>query len=237
MSERGRTVLVTGGSKGIGLATAERFVRREDVEQVIVVARESAAFDESVAWLNEVKSPAVKVWPYRLDLADRAGILGLVDDVYATHGNVDILVNNAGYTKPVPIHQIEFEDFERTIAVNLYAPFTVVQGLLHAGNKFELVVNIASTAGINGRSGWLTYSASKAAVINMSEVMREELAIYGTRVVCISPGRCATDLRRTLAPDEDPSTIMQPEDVANVIEMLSSDVGRFVDSANLVVRQ
>jgi 3-oxoacyl-[acyl-carrier protein] reductase len=70
----------------------------------------------------------------------------------------------------------------------------------------------------------------------MSEVMKEELAIYGTRVVCISPGRCATDLRRTLAPDEDPTTIMQPEDVARVIAMLASDVGRFVDSQNLVVR-
>jgi 3-oxoacyl-[acyl-carrier protein] reductase len=70
----------------------------------------------------------------------------------------------------------------------------------------------------------------------MSAVMKEELAIYGTRVVCISPGRCATDLRRTLAPDEDPTTIMQPEDVAGVIAMLSSDVGRFVDSQNLVVR-
>ena len=66
--------------------------------------------------------------------------------------------------------------------------------------------------------------------------MKEELAIYGTRVVCISPGRCATDLRRTLAPDEDPTTIMQPEHVARVIAMLASDVGRFVDSQNLVVR-
>ena len=66
--------------------------------------------------------------------------------------------------------------------------------------------------------------------------MKEELAIYGTRVVCISPGRCATDLRRTLAPEEDPTTIMQPEHVAGVIAMLASDVGRFVDSQNLVVR-
>jgi Dehydrogenases with different specificities (related to short-chain alcohol dehydrogenases) len=66
--------------------------------------------------------------------------------------------------------------------------------------------------------------------------MKEELAIYGTRVVCISPGRCATDLRKTLAPDEDPTTIMQPEHVAGVIDMLASDVGRFVDSRNLVVR-
>ena len=237
MSDRRRSVLVTGGSKGIGLSTAERFARRDDVGQVVVVARKSAAFDDAIGHLEEVRSPDVQVTPYELDLADRDGILELVDRVYTTHGNIDVLVNNAGYTKPVPIHQIDFADFERTIAVNLYAPFTVVQGLLHHGNKFELVVNIASTAGINGRSGWLTYSASKAAVINMSEVMREELAIYGTRVVCISPGRTATDLRRTLAPDEDPTTIMQPEHVAAVIEMLASDVGRFVDSTNLVVRQ
>jgi 3-oxoacyl-[acyl-carrier protein] reductase len=232
-----RTVLVTGGSKGIGLATAERFVRREDVGQVVVVARESRAFVDAVARLEDAAAPWVKVWPRHVDLADRDATLALVEDVYAVHGNVDVLVNNAGYTKPEPIHQIDFAEFERTMAVNLYAPFTVVQGLLHAGNRFELVVNVASTAGVTGRSGWLTYSASKAAVITMSEVMREELAIYGTRVVCISPGRCATDLRRTLAPDEDPSSIMQPGDVAKVIEMLASDVGRFVDSTNLVVRQ
>src|SRR5699024_2823076 len=108
------------------------------------------------------------------------------------------------------------------MAVNLYGPFTLVQDLLHRGNKFDLIVNVASTAGINGRSGWLTYSASKAAVINMSQVMRDELAIYGTRVVCISPGRTATALRRTLAP---------------VIATLASPVGRFIDSENLVVRQ
>ena len=120
--------------------------------------------------------------------------------------------------------------------VNFYATFVLNQWLLHAGNRFEFILNIASTAGINGRSGWLTYSASKAAMIAMSQVMKEELSIYGTRVVTISPGRCATALRRTLAPDEDPSTIMQPEDVAGVIELLASDHGRFVDSQNLVVR-
>lgn len=232
----GRTVLVTGASKGIGLRTAERFAARDDVAQLVLVARSSPAFDDAVARVSAL-NPAVAVSAHPFDLADRPGILGLVRDVHASHGNVDVLVNNAGYTNPQPIHQIRFEEFERTMAVNLYAPFTLVQELLHLGNRFEVVVNVASTAGIQGRSGWLTYSASKAAVINMSEVMREELAIYGTRVVCISPGRTATDLRRTLAPDEDPSTIMQPEHVAQVIEMLSTDVGRFVDSTNLVVRQ
>lgn len=233
-----KTLMVTGASKGIGLETVRRFLQNDaEVSTIVLVARESEEYTRALAELEELNERGVTLAPYVADLADRGGVIRLCAEIVKAHGNVDILVNNAGYTKPVPLQQVDFADFERTIAVNLYAPFTFVQELLHHGNKFELIVNIASTAGINGRSGWLTYSASKAAVINMSEVMREELAIYGTRVVCISPGRTATALRRVLAPDEDPSTIMQPQDVAEVIEMLASPVGRFVDSANLVVRQ
>lgn len=233
-----KTLMVTGASKGIGLETVRRFLQNDaDLSTIVLVARESEDFTKALAELEEINERGVTLAPYFADLADRGSVIRLCGEISKKHGTVDILVNNAGYTKPVPLQQVDFADFERTISVNLYAPFTFVQELLHHGNKFELIVNIASTAGINGRSGWLTYSASKAAVINMSEVMREELAIYGTRVVCISPGRTATALRRVLAPDEDPSTIMQPQDVAEVIEMLASPVGRFVDSANLVVRQ
>jgi 3-oxoacyl-[acyl-carrier protein] reductase len=233
-----RTLMVTGASKGIGLETIRRFLQNDqELTTVILVARESEDYAKALAELEAINVRGVTLASYYVDLADRGGVVRLCAQISREHGNVDVLVNNAGYTKPVAIQQIEFADFERTIAVNLYAPFTFVQELLHHGNQFKLIVNIASTAGINGRSGWLTYSASKAAVINMSEVMREELAIYGTRVVCISPGRTATALRRVLAPNEDPSTIMQPQDVAAVIEMLASPVGRFVDSANLVVRQ
>ncbi|HEY7222803.1 MAG TPA: SDR family oxidoreductase [Micromonosporaceae bacterium] len=229
--------MITGASKGIGYAIARQMCRADnDYSDIILLARESPAFHAALEKLSTVNTSGKIITPYVIDLADRSRIVGLVPDIMAAHGRVQTLVNNAGYTAPAAIQQIGFADFERTIQVNLYAPFTLVQELLHRGNTFELVVNIASTAGINGRSGWLTYSASKAALISMSQVMKEELAIYGTRVVCISPGRCATDLRRTLAPDEDPTTIMQPEHVAAVVEMLASDVGRFVDSQNLVVR-
>ncbi|QAV69988.1 SDR family oxidoreductase [Salinibacterium sp. UTAS2018] len=233
-----KTVLITGASKGIGLATAREFLTNEPtVSDIIMLARESDHFVENVKWLETLNDRGVRIHTYNVDLGDRQQIIAAMAEINAAHPKVDILVNNAGYTNPVAFQQVEFEDFEKTIMVNVYAPFTVIQELLHHGNKFDAIVNIASTAGITGRAGWLTYSASKAAVINMSDVLREELAIYGTRVVSLSPGRCATDLRKTLAPDEDPSTIMQPEHVASIVRTMVSGVGQYLDSANLVVRQ
>ncbi|ATG51038.1 short-chain dehydrogenase [Brachybacterium vulturis] len=233
-----KTALVTGASRGIGLETTRRFIRsNDDITTVVMFARASEDFDANVAALEKELPIGRKLVPVTVDVGDRDALKQAVTEAYEQVGGIDILVNNAGYTNPVPLQQVDMADFEKTINVNLYGPFTIVQTLLNLGNRFDLIVNIASTAGITGRSGWLTYSASKAAVINMSQVMREELSIYGTRVVCLSPGRTATALRKTLAPDEDPSTIMQPGHVAQVINTMSSPVGRFIDSENIVVRQ
>ncbi|WP_193107142.1 SDR family NAD(P)-dependent oxidoreductase [Brachybacterium sp. FME24] len=233
-----KTALVTGASRGIGLETTRRFILNNDqITTVVMFARDSEDFDAAVAELEAELPIGRRVIPVKVDVGDRGALKKAVKHAYDEVGNIDILVNNAGYTNPVPLQQIKMADFEKTMNVNLYGPFTVVKTLLNRGNRFDLIVNIASTAGINGRSGWLAYSASKAAVINMSQAMREELSIYGTRVVCLSPGRTATALRKTLAPDEDPSTIMQPEHVAQVINTISSPVGRFIDSENIVVRQ
>jgi len=233
-----KVAVVTGASKGIGRAVSERLLSPElKVTTLVVIARQSAEFSQTIVDLREAAGDRVAVIDYALDVGDREETIAVIHDMYARVKRVDILVNNAGYTNPVAIQQVDFADFERTIAVNVYAPFTFVQELLHLGNRFKVIVNIASTAGINGRAGWLTYSASKAALINMSEVMRDELKVDGTRVICLSPGRTATDLRRILAPDEDPTTIMQPEHVAEVIGTMIGPVGRFIDQQNVVVRQ
>ncbi|WP_084128237.1 SDR family oxidoreductase [Demequina sp. NBRC 110055] len=233
-----KTALVTGASKGIGLETVRRLAASDlDITTIVLMARASQAYDENFAALEDEVPAHVTLVRETVDVGDRPALIDAVARVYGEVGNIDFLINNAGYTNPVPIHQVDFADFERTIAVNVYGPFTLVQELLHLGNRFEVIVNIASTAGIGGRSGWLTYSASKAAVINMSEVMRDELKIFGTRVVCLSPGRTATDLRKVLAPDEDPTTIMQPQHVAQVIETMLGPTGQYVDQQNVIVRQ
>ncbi|MBB5830382.1 SDR family NAD(P)-dependent oxidoreductase [Brachybacterium aquaticum] len=232
------TALITGASRGIGLETARRLLHHsEEITTLVLFARASADFDAAVEQLRASSPVGRRVIARTVDVGDRDALHAALESVHQEVGTIDHLVNNAGYTNPVPLQQAEIEDFERTMAVNVYAPFLIVKWLLNRGNRFKMIVNIASTAGIKGRSGWLTYSASKAAVINMSQVMREELAIYDTRVVCLSPGRTATVLRRTLAPEEDPSTIMQPEHVARVIETLTSPIGRFIDSENIVVRK
>ncbi len=231
-----KTVLISGASKGIGLATARRFARgMDEVSCIVMVARKSDTFDNAVAEVRAISGNR-QIFQVEADLSNPDAVKEVFDRLDAENVAVNYVVNNAGFTKPASINETNMADFEMTMRVNVYSPFRFVQEALLRNHPLEKVINIASTAGINGRSGWMSYSTSKAAVINMSEVMRDELAPYGVDVVCLSPGRCATDLRKTLAPDEDPSTIMQPEQVADVIAMMSSPTGKMLLSENLVVR-
>jgi 3-oxoacyl-[acyl-carrier protein] reductase len=232
-----RAILVTGASKGIGAAVIRHLAKENRAPGIAMVARQSDYYDDFVREMR-TQHQSVAFTPFFADLGREEDVTALLDGIRKSKIEIFGLINNAGYTNPKSINQIETNDFEYTLRTNLVSPFRLVQFLVKEfAHKLQFVLNVSSTAGISGRAGWLTYSASKAAMINMSEVMREELKVYGTRVICISPGRCATDLRRTLAPDEDPNTIMQPEEVAAVVDTLISGVGRMIDSHNIVVRR
>jgi len=232
---QGLTALVTGGSKGIGAAIAFKLIE-QGVSHLILIARPSKAFVSTLEELQAECKKDQKITVFKSDLADAEKTAKIVKKLLKDGTNIDILINNAGFTAPRSIFEASFEEFQRTIQVNLYAPFLITQILLQNGNKFSHIFNIASTAGVKGRAGWATYSSSKAALIALSQALREELLPLGTRVTCISPGRCATALRKVLAPNEDPTTIMQPQHVAEVMVTLLSDVGHFIDSENIVVR-
>jgi 3-oxoacyl-[acyl-carrier protein] reductase len=231
-----KTVLVTGASRGIGKKTALALAGEGSTfDRVVMVGRPSEHFREAVDAVQSSHS-ACEICAIEADLSDPNSVVDIYDELEIAGIRLNVIVNNAGFTKPASITDATLADFELTMRVNLFSPFAMVKLALLHKHPLQRVVNIASTAGITGRSGWLTYSASKAAVINMSEVMRDELQEKEISVICLSPGRTATDLRRTLAPDEDPNTIMQPEQVATIVRLMTSETGMMLNSQNIVVR-
>ena len=232
---KNKVCCITGASKGIGAAIAEKLLQLGS-RHLILISRRSTAYEKTINRLNAKKSSDQKITAFYQDLSLPSGVIGLTKKLVKINDNIDIIINNAGFTAPNTIFETTLEDFQQTINVNLFAPFLLIQQLLQHQNKFSHIINIASTAGIRGRSGWSTYSASKAALIAFSQALREELLQIGTRVICLSPGRCATDLRKRLAPKEDADSIMQPNQVANVVATLLSNVGQLIDSENIIVR-
>ena len=231
-----KTVLITGASKGIGFSTVKALLDdKKNKYRIVMIARESDTYQKNINYLK--KNYNNEIIPLYADLGKVSSLNDVLKQILAFDFKIDVLVNNAGYTNPTSFLNATSEDFRHTIEVNLIAPFQIIQKLFNAGKHIDTIVNIASTSGIGARPGWLTYAASKAAMISMSDTLREELSVFGTHVVCISPGRCATDLRKTLAPDEDPTTIMQSENVADTIKYLISDAGKYITSQNLIVRQ
>ena len=231
------TCIITGIGAGIGKATAILLAQRGYFDKYALIGRNS---NDIEATLNEMQKHVEKenIRIYIADLSNPELLPGVVEKINSEQGNISCLMNIAGYTDPQALLNTTFESFELTYKVNVFAPFVlmreVVKYMRRSGGK---ILNVASTAGMTPRPGWLSYASSKAAIISMSETLTAELAEYGIMVYCVSPGRCATKLRRRLAPDEDPTTIMQPEEVAEVLCNLISPEERCLDGQNIVIRK
>jgi NAD(P)-dependent dehydrogenase (short-subunit alcohol dehydrogenase family) len=231
----GRTVIVTGASQGIGRAAAVRMAAEPDVSALVLIARNAAGLAETAAAID-APGTTIRCLPY--DLADLDGIPALIAGIQDEFGGMDVLLNIAGYAEPRSLLDTTSANLVSTFTINVFAMLMLTREFVrHAQGHPAKILNIASTAGITARPGWVAYAASKAAVVSLSQTLADELAGTGIKVYSISPGRTATDLRRILAPDEDPSKIMQPSAVADVIATLMRDEERTLDGQNIVVRQ
>lgn len=231
-----KTCIITGAGSGIGRAAALELGEHGEFEYLVLIGRTEEKLKETLGQLRT----SAKVELIAYDLSDLEGIPALVERIYKTTGEINCLLNIAGYTDPQPLLTTSVENMRLTYETNVFAPFLLIRECtkyMRLNKEMSKILNVASTAGITPRPGWLSYSSSKAAVVSMSQTLTEELAEYGIRVYCVSPGRCATALRRKLAPDEDQSKIMQPEEVGHVICELISGNEHCLDGQNIVIRK
>ena len=218
--------IITGPGSGIGRATAIQLARRGYYDSFALLGRNAEGLFGKLGVLLH-PSALLKVLAHAQH-----------QDIHESMGEIVALYNIAGYTDPQPLLTTSLESFDQTFRVNVYSPFLLMRECVkYMKSRGGKILNVASTAGMTPRPGWLSYASSKAALISMSQTLTEELSEYGIMVYCVSPGRCATKLRRRLAPDEDPSTIMQPHEVAEVICNLMDPKERCLDGQNIVIRK
>ena len=223
---KGKNVLITGASKGLGRQLAMDFAL-EGAQAIAVTARDFAALSALADEIHE-SAPHARVLTIAADLSEHHDIERVVATTLAEFGGqIDVLVNNASTLGPAPMPYLldyPLEDFQNVLAVNLVAPFLFIKKVLPAMiEQGGSIINVTSDAGRTGYPGWGAYGISKFGFEGMSETWAAELAETGVRVNWVDPGAMNTEMHRLAEPDEDPAEWADPSHVTEVFIYLASD--------------
>ena len=241
---KGKTVLVTGGSRGIGAAICEEFAR-EGADVAINYMSSARAAEELAARLEAdygVRSLAVQA-----DMGDEDMVEDMISLVNDRLGTVDILVNNAAMCPSGPISSYDREVWDRTFAINMTGAFLasqrVVAGMRMAGRQ-GAIVNVVSQAAFRGSTtGHLPYDSSKGAMVSFTRALARETAQEGIRVNAVAPGLVLTEMvaktweeRKERYLQTIPlHRIARPEEIASVVVFLASDKAGYITGATIDV--
>jgi len=238
----GKGVLIVGGTSGIGLATARRFL--EERSRVFVAGIEEAELKETRQALAELGA----IDGLAGDVSVETDVDAIVRAATASLSRIDLLINNAGVAHKAPFLETATDAWDRTIAVNLRGMFLVARAVgprLAADGAGGAIVNMASTNALGGEELYAAYNASKGGVLQLTRTMAVELGAAGIRVNCLCPGFIDTPLNRGL---EDEAWIQTyerehiplgrrglAEEVAAAYAFLASDEASFIHGAALVI--
>ncbi|OAB57747.1 beta-ketoacyl-ACP reductase [Phormidium willei BDU 130791] len=221
-----KVAIVTGGSRGIGRATALALAS-EGAKVVVNYANSSTAAEEVVAEIQTMGREAIAV---KADVSQEDEANALIKAATDTWGRVDVLVNNAGITRDTLLMRMKPADWQAVINLNLTGVFLCTRAVtkLMLKQKSGRIINIASVAGQMGNPGQANYSAAKAGVIGFTKTVAKELASRGITVNAVAPGFIATDMTHDIKADEILKFIPlarfgEATEVAGLIRFLAAD--------------
>jgi len=245
-SLEGKTAVVTGGSRGLGLQMAEAL--GEQGARVLVSARKQDELDEACAHLA---ARGIEAHSIAADLSDEAAIGGFADEALRRLGQVDILVNNAGATWGAPAEEFPVEAWDKVMNLNVRSVFLLCQAfgrLSMIPRGRGRIVNIASIAGLAGNPPGtmqtIAYNSSKAAVINFTRTLAGEWGRYGITVNAIAPGFFPSKMTRgilaavgadRLAQQAPLGRLGDDEDLKGAVVLFASDAGKHITGQVLAV--
>lgn len=238
----GKTAIITGSNRGIGLATVEVFA--EQGAAVWACAR--AQSDEFEGRLKEIAGKnATPITPVYFDVSDEAAVKNAMKMIGKESKSIDILVNNAGISVERLFSMTSFEMMQKTLEVNFLSQVRLAQLASRYMMKARVgsIVNVASVAGIESEQGGIAYGSSKAAVLFATKTMALELGSYGIRVNAVSPGFIETDMwegrnseiRDKILRETPLQRQGKPREVANAILFLASDMSSYITGENIVI--